>query len=500
MVGPRRRALALALAVPFRAPSPPHLSVRPPVLLRFPFILALALALAALAPGCLFHPAREGLSRLKVHRGAPWAVTTFRAAPLEEGERPLSELRETLEHWLGPGARGEPRWRGALEPEPADLYERLAAAIDGGAGSITLTAYRYDAAGLDSITLVDYTDERGVLLGSDHVAFPVLPAPPGGRRSTGYGSLAWWEYPQLLLDYAVYGVLGLKELAGEAVKSPLSFLSAGWIGPLSEGRSPVSPVSLERAALAVAEDWRNGWTALTWRFRVRSRHTPLDLLRDAIAAVPIAGPLFDHRAPPADSAPPASTSRIAVTQGIHIGGGDEQYLAAWVRALEEARPGVVVGAAPYRYGSLFDTLWSLLNISHGMGYDLAARLVFEEDVGPGDSVEIVGFSGGAQRALAAARALRSGGITVHRIAGVAGPMAGSSCARETVLLLAEPATDDPVVLTAHLVASLFPILPSNVEVSTVPGAGGHHVPFLPDGATRAPRLGYARRLAEVVGR
>ena len=448
-----------------------------------------------LLPGCLFLPGREKLAQLEAERGSPYATTVFRKDP-GPGERPLDELRGTLEHWTGPDPRGEPRWKGVLVPDPEGLYAGILERMAQGAQAFTLVAYRYDARGLDDLTLVDYLDEKGARLGSDHPAFPEPKEPgPAAFPVAGFYNLEWWEIPQmLLLDLPVYLVLGTKELAGEVVKSPLSFLEAGWLGPSVEGRTPISPVNFKYAFGAFAEDWRNGFSGLLWRLRVRSRHTPLDLGRELLAAVPVVGPIFDYRSPPEDAAPPATTALIVLSHGIGAGGEDEQYLAAWKQGVEEARPGTTVAVAPYRYGAGVDVLWSLLNLSQGTGIDLAERIVFDEGIGPGDSVEILGFSAGAQRAVAATRALRCGGITVRRIAGVAGPVGMSSCALESWQLVGESPFEDPVVLSARLWALLFLPFSSNVAVSTVPGAGGHHLPYLPHPATRAPSRGYAARL------
>jgi hypothetical protein len=466
-----------------------------------PWPIRCSLLLAALLPaGCLFLPARAGLERIRAARPEPDHVTVFRRVPAA-GERPLAELRATLEYWNGVSPDGTPRWQGVLVPESADLYGRLLQAIGGGAESITLRAYVYDAVGHDQATLVDYVGADGVRIGWDHAVLPPdttngpdASPPPRGSPVHGYFHLAWWEIPHLLLDIPVYLAIGAKELAGEIAKTPISFISSAWIGPAVEGRSPISPVCLSRGAAAVAEDFRNGLTAFTWRFRVRSRHTPLDLLRDLAAAVPVAGPLFDWKTPPEDDAPPPATSFIALSQGIHAGGEGEQYTAAWKRAVEESRPEVVVKGLPYRYGGVGDVLWSLLNISSGPGYDLAARVAFDEAVGPGDGVEILGFSGGVERARVASRALRTAGITVNRSIGVAGPAGGYSSARESVVLLADETFDDPVVFYTRVWDALLWPFPSNVAVAAVPGAGSHHLPYFPNGATRAPERGYAARL------
>ena len=474
----------------------PRPEVRPALARPGRVLLPVALLLLA---GCVFLPGRAGLERLIAARGEPDAVTVFSAAPAP-GEQPLAGLRATLLYWSARGAGGRPRWQGVLEPHPEDLYERILRALDAGAARITLKAYRYDAIGLEEITLVDYLDEAGTPLGWDCVPY----GERGGRRAgrgrllVGYNGLLWWEYPQMLLDLPVYLAVGIKELAFEAVKSPLSFLDGGWLATAVARRNPFSPVCFERAAGAFVEDWRDGFTALTWRLRARSRHTPLDLLRTLAGAAPVVGPFLDAKAPREDAAPPGTTSFVVVSQGIHAGDESEQFVAAWESALQELRPGVIVTTAPYRHGTAIDSCWAVLNLSSGPGYDLAAGLVFGEGVSPGDTIELAGFSGGAQRSVAAARALRDAGITVRRLVGVAGPIAGTSTAAETTLLLGD-ALDDAVVLSARAVELFYFLLPANVRVVSVPDAGAHHLPFFPDGKTRAPARGYARMLEELLG-
>jgi len=168
--------------------------------------------------------------------------------------------------------------------------------------------------------------------------------------------------------------------------------------------------------------------------------------------------------------------------------------------VEEVRPESVVAVGPCRYGGTFDTLWSVLNISHGTGYDLAERIVFDEGAGPGDGVEILGVSAGGQRAVAASRALRSGGVPVRRLVSVAGPVGGFSCAAESWVLRDEdPFEDISVLVWRALLCPLAPF-PPNVEVSLVPQAGNHEVPFFPDPATRAPHQGYAKRMESLIRR
>ena len=60
---------------------------------------------------------------------------------------------------------------------------------------------------------------------------------------------------------------------------------------------------------------------------------------------------------------------------------------------------------------------------------------------------------------------------------------------QTTQFLGEEALASPIALIARFVDVAFVILPTSVSVSTVPEAGGHHVPYLPNGTIRAPDSG-----------
>src|SRR5690606_8451657 len=152
------------------------------------------------------------------------------------------------------------------------------------------------------------------------------------------------------------------------VKSPLSALDAGWLGTAVAARSPLSPVSFERAGRAVWEDWNDGFSAFTWRFRARSRHTPFDLVWDLGSAIPVAGLLFERMWPAdVDDVAPTGVSprHLALSPGIHAGGDDEQATAAWVGSIVSKRPDLTTHSLPYRCGGVFVTLWSLFGLSRG---------------------------------------------------------------------------------------------------------------------------------------
>lgn len=445
-----------------------------------------------LCTGCLFLPGRNKLDLVKKSRPSfPWAETVFKKNPGPE-ERDLAELRRTLSFWTAKDPAGSPRWKSVLQPSSPDLYQRVlqAAQNDSGNDKVVLVAYRYDAIGLDTLTLVDYFDGNNRHLGWDYVPYTAMPEGKGKRITTGYDDIPWWGYPQLVLDVPIYLAIGLKEFCGEIIKSPLSAIDAGWLGTATAGRSPFSPVCLAWAGKGFAEDWRNGLTALSWRFRVYHRHTPLDLGQDLLGAIPIFGPMFEQNRtiPSLSSLPPQTV--IAYSQGIHAGDADQQVAAGLEKGLTAIRPHAQPLGLPFYYGGVFDVVWSILNISNGMAYDAADQIVFHHEIDPKKRIELVGYSGGAQRLAAASIILKKAGYKVDKVIGIAGPMAGFCCAGQAWSLLTAGCFSDSVVLAARTVNLLYLLLPGNIDTVKVPQGGPHHTPCFPDGATRAPVKGY----------
>ncbi|HLU48903.1 MAG TPA: hypothetical protein VK116_12500, partial [Planctomycetota bacterium] len=189
---------------------------------------------------------------------------------------------------------------------------------------------------------------------------------------------------------------------------------------------------------------------------------------------------------------------LAVSPGIHAGGDDEQATAAWVRWIVSKRPDLTIHSLPYRYGGVFDTIWSLFGLSRGSAYAAAEELVFERGVRPGEEVLGFGFSGGVERMVGASRALRIAGIPVVSVTGAAGPWTGGVPTRSARVHLSENPFADPVVMTTRLVQGVFFWAPSNVEVRTVAEAEGHETPAFPDGRTRAPAAAYLPGFAEAI--
>ncbi|MEM7231754.1 MAG: hypothetical protein AAF517_06250 [Planctomycetota bacterium] len=434
----------------------------------------------------------------------PTSTTVFTLEP-EGDEKPLEELNATLEHWLHVAPDGEPRYRGILRLEPEDLYERVRTAITEGADRITLESYKFDATGRDQLTLVDYVGPDGKRIGYDAYRYRQLarPSAPESQTFYGYDDMAWWEYPQLLLDVPIYGIIGLKEFVLELVKSPMSAFDTAFIGGLASDHSPVSPTTLERFGGAIGQDWRDGWTALGWRFRFRERHTPVDLVLDLFSAVPVVGGLFAPRMPPVDADPLSSLSRtrdtkLFISRGIHGGGRHRQHFDVFADWLRDEQIAARVAVIPYRYGGMFDTIWSALNLSSGMGYDEARQIIDLHGVRRGDHISLVGFSGGVERSIGATRALHRAGVSVDQVVGIAGPFVGPSCAERSTVFLGDDPIGDPVLITAWLFRGLFFWMPSNATIEVVEGAGKHHTPGIPHGADRKPATGYLYPLAQTL--
>jgi hypothetical protein len=248
----------------------------------------------------------------------------------------------------------------------------------------------------------------------------------------------------------------------------------------------------------MAEDIRQSTLAAEWGLKVRHIHTPLDLVRDIATNVPVVGPLFAGLWPRVGvpRLPDDGRDRgvIAISQGIYAGGAAQQLVTAWEREIELVRPTTPVRVIPNVHSGIVDVAFSLLNLSHGYAYDAAGRIL--SDLGGSRRVELLGFSGGAQRFLVAGHLLVDAGVTIDRFTGIAGPSLGPAPARDAVIFLDEGLCPDPVVASARIVGVLdFVMLRSPGRVDVL-GADEHHVPYFPDYLTRAPNGGYAREIRE----
>lgn len=142
---------------------------------------------------------------------------------------------------------------------------------------------------------------------------------------------------------------------------------------------------------------------------------------------------------PEESTPGPDELHVFLTRGIHGRGPDEQGNEMWLSYIEsmadESRGflqafgieqdslKVTVEDVPYAWGTVFDPIFSMMNLSSGYSYTMARGI--EKRVGPraGEQhvVSILGHSGGVQRMTMASRLLWSRDIATETLYGVAGP-------------------------------------------------------------------------------
>ena len=228
------------------------------------------------------------------------------------------------------------------------------------------------------------------------------------------------DYLRLPYTFAIDTVIGLKQFVGEVVKSPVSFIEAEFFENIFvEKKVPFYRLD---GFKVVFEDWRNGVTALTYRYKVDGKQGILATTQNLLGEVPIIGSLFDQWYRKESG----TVNKLFLTRGIYGGNDFEQNTALWIHFLTkgEKSDAFHAKAIPYKYGSVIDVLWSILNISHGYAYDMASKIVLYNDVSPGDSILLSGHSGGVQRIVSTARILNDDGVGVRKMYGIAGPALG----------------------------------------------------------------------------
>lgn len=440
------------------------------------------------AAGCQFLP---GPSHPHPTPDVPERITRFSANAAPTHVHSLATLRATAEFWRATDAQGRRRYEGALEPTRDDLYDEIVRRIDLGAHEATLASHEYGRIGWDSFTVVSYAID-GVTIGSDHTALGPITRPERTREVMGWEDMAWWEIAQLPLDALVFGAIGTKEAAFELVKAPLSAIETLMVPPLTPPRLLAPKPAPLRAFRAAVEDLRHAAKSLTWRFRARSPHTPLDLARQLLESAPIVGPWFWMAG--CTTAPPDGAKHLFLGQGIHLGDDSMQVAAAWLHRTRELRPDVAVALLPNVEGTAVDVVFSLLGLSHGSAIEAAEQVAFDHGVDSGERIELTGFSGSLQRFLVASRLLADTGISVSTLTGVAGPFRGRSRAAKAVVYWDAEWWNDVVVGLGRSVNAFLFVWPADMKPISVPNAGAHHIPYFPNGTTRMPESGYRREL------
>ena len=334
----------------------------------------------------------------------------------------------------------------SLVPNRPELYDDMLAAVkEDKSYSIKLLSYVYDRMGsLEATSLVFYIGNEGTgrnepeVFGWDYVAYGKKYNCDLERKRKAFINYKIDSpagYFRLPYTFLIDTVIGLKQFAGEIIKSPISFLEEEIIGNIFiEKKVPFYKFDGIKAAI---EDWRNGVTALTYRYRVDGHQGFVATTQNLLGEIPLVGSVFDQW----HGEESGLADKLFLTRGIFGGEAHEQNTSFWVRYFRNHLEGtnddnvISVEAIPYKYGSNVDVLWALFNISHGYAYDMASEIIFNYDVNPGDTVLLSGHSGGVQRILSVARILNDDEINVKKIYGIAGPALGYAPCSETKVVL-----------------------------------------------------------------
>jgi len=381
-----------------------------------------------------------------------------------------------------------------LIPNRIGLYDDMLTAVEEErSSSIKLLSYVYDRRGfleLSSLTfyiesLEGIVQDEPEVFGWDYVKY-------GNKNNTkrnrqpyiNYKIKKPADYLRLPYTFLVDTIIGLKQFAGEILKSPISFVEAEFIENIFvEKKIPFYKLDGFRAA---GEDWRNGVTALTYRYRIDGDQGIVATTQNLLGEIPVIGSIFDQR----HREKSGTANKLFLTRGIYGGNDSAQNMDLWVHYLtnppvqerppdqstrqsgsttpdetnrvDTDRPYIKV--IPYKHGGGIDVFWALLNISHGYAYDMASEIISKYDVNPGDSIHLSGHSGGVQRNIATARILNDDGIKVEKVYGIAGPALGYAPSKKTKVVLNSKFLDDPVSEISRLLRYItLDLLTLNVD-------------------------------------
>ena len=365
-----------------------------------------------------------------------------------------------------------------LVPNREELYKDMLTDVnDGKLSSIKLLSYVYDRMGFSEATSLTFYigDKEGTgrkeaeVFGWDYVEYGNKDSCNlEGRRKPfiNYKIDTPADYFRLPYTFLIDTVIGLKQFAGEIIKSPISFLEEEVLKNIFiEKKVPFYKFDGIKAAI---EDWRNGVTAFTYRYRVDGNQGVVATTQNLLGEIPLIGTVFDQW----NRIESSTANKLFLTRGIFGGDNSAQNMSLWADYLrrpsvecghgkrtcppdnsssEKIKPtdqknsnNTCVNVVPYRYGSNIDVLWALFNISHGYAYDMASEIVLKYNVDPGESVALSGHSGGVQRIISTARILYDDGIKTEKLYGIAGPALGYAPCRETKVVLNSKPFQDPV--------------------------------------------------------
>ena len=381
-----------------------------------------------------------------------------------------------------------------LIPNRIGLYDDMLTAVEEErSSSIKLLSYVYDRRGfleLSSLTfyiesLEGIVQDEPEVFGWDYVKYGNKNNSKRNRQPyINYKIKKPADYLRLPYTFLVDTIIGLKQFAGEILKSPISFVEAEFIENIFvERKIPFYKLDGFRAA---GEDWRNGVTALTYRYRIDGDQGIVATTQNLLGEIPVIGSIFDQR----HREKSGTANKLFLTRGIYGGNDSAQNMDLWVHYLtnppvqerppdqstrqsgsttpdetnrvDTDRPYIKV--IPYKHGGGIDVFWALLNISHGYAYDMASEIISKYDVNPGDSIHLSGHSGGVQRNIATVRILNDDGIKVEKVYGIAGPALGYAPCKETKVVLNSKFLDDPVSEISRLLRYItLDLLTLNVD-------------------------------------
>ena len=200
-----------------------------------------------------------------------------------------------------------------------------------------MLSYVYDRMGQEDPSLTfyigNYTGASGhtrSIIGWDYVKYDHSCQSTGKKRKKifiNYEIDKPVDYLRLPYTFAIDTVIGLKQFVGEVVKSPVSFIEAEFFENIFvEKKVPFYRLD---GFKVVFEDWRNGVTALTYRYKVDGKQGILATTQNLLGEVPIIGSLFDqwYRK---ESGP---VNKLFLTRGIYGGNDFEQNTALWIHFL-----------------------------------------------------------------------------------------------------------------------------------------------------------------------
>ena len=381
-----------------------------------------------------------------------------------------------------------------LIPNRIGLYDDMLTAVEEErSSSIKLLSYVYDRRGfleLSSLTfyiesLEGIVQDEPEVFGWDYVKYGNKNNSKRNRQPyINYKIKKPADYLRLPYTFLVDTIIGLKQFAGEIIKSPISFVEAEFIENIFvEKKIPFYKLDGFRAA---GEDWRNGVTALTYRYRIDGDQGIVATTQNLLGEIPVIGSIFDQR----HREKSGTANKLFLTRGIYGGNDSAQNMDLWVHYLtnppvQERPPDQstrqsgsttpdetnrvdtdkpYIKVIPYKHGGGIDVFWALLNISHGYAYDMASEIISKYDVNPGDSIHLSGHSGGVQRNIATARILNDDGIKVEKVYGIAGPALGYAPCKETKVVLNSKFLDDPVSEISRLLRYItLDLLTLNVD-------------------------------------